>query len=330
MSVSRGEATREKLELRDAVLARRRLAFVLVQIAFAMVVAPVQGQGSSANQAREQRSPRAQDLAPGSSPAAAKKKATLEGKLPSTDAAARPRIPAVEPSKVVEALEPPAFADKPAADKAGETSAAENGERASRGPEDEPPTVAARSPLPGVSERPAHISPRKRATATDEAVAEAVGEAVGEATVEVTATPPERAASTGSEPAPSDAAQSAPRTQVVDSQSTSTDPPSRPIDEQIADMDPLVLVRMEIKRRLPYFQGCAKAAQRRSGLEVRRLQATWTIAADGTIKDMKLDGIDDPKLIACILRAGARPFTVHPGLDLVVPTPIVFVRTPGR
>jgi hypothetical protein len=100
----------------------------------------------------------------------------------------------------------------------------------------------------------------------------------------------------------------------------------RPEDEPAPEVDVLTLIRREIKQRLPYFQGCAQAAQRRNGMEVRRLQATWAIAADGSIKDMKLDGVADTQLAACIVRVGSRPFMVQPGLELVVPTPIVFVR----
>jgi hypothetical protein len=97
-------------------------------------------------------------------------------------------------------------------------------------------------------------------------------------------------------------------------------------DEPALEVDVLTLIRREIKQRLPYFQACAHAARRRNGMEVHRLQATWAIAADGSIKDMKLDGVSDAQLAACIVRAGSRPFTVQPGIDLVVPTPIVFVR----
>jgi hypothetical protein len=103
-------------------------------------------------------------------------------------------------------------------------------------------------------------------------------------------------------------------------QTASAKPSSEP------EGDALTLIRMEIKQRLPYFQACAIAAKRRSGLVVRRLQTTWTVAADGSIKDLAIVGVNDPELEACIVHAGSRPFSVRPGADLVIPAPIVFGR----
>ena len=88
----------------------------------------------------------------------------------------------------------------------------------------------------------------------------------------------------------------------------------------------LDLIRLEIKSRLFYFQSCAAAARHRAGPEIRRLQATWFINADGTIKELKIDGMADAELTTCLIRAGSRPFPVQPGVDLTIPTPIVFVR----
>ena len=93
------------------------------------------------------------------------------------------------------------------------------------------------------------------------------------------------------------------------------------LDESVFDQ-----IRLEIKGRLPYFQACADAARRRGSLEVRVVQATWIIAADGAIKEMKVEGAPDPKLATCITRMGSQPFTAKPGMDLTIPTPIVFVR----
>jgi len=90
--------------------------------------------------------------------------------------------------------------------------------------------------------------------------------------------------------------------------------------------DTLDLIRAEIKSRLPYFQACADGARRRAGLEIHRLQATWFINADGTIKEFRLDEVPDAQLAACLNRAGRRPFPFPPGVDLTIPTPIVFVR----
>jgi hypothetical protein len=93
------------------------------------------------------------------------------------------------------------------------------------------------------------------------------------------------------------------------------------LDEAVFDQ-----IRLEIKARLPYFQACADAARRRGSAEVRRVQATWTIAADGTIKEMKVEDVPDAQLATCITRMGNRPFAVRPGTELTIPTPIVFVR----
>ena len=93
------------------------------------------------------------------------------------------------------------------------------------------------------------------------------------------------------------------------------------LDEAVFDQ-----IRLEIKSRLPYFQACADAARRRGSAEVRRVQATWTIAADGAIKEMKVEGVPDAQLATCITRMGSRPFKVQPGTELTIPTPIVFVR----
>jgi len=93
------------------------------------------------------------------------------------------------------------------------------------------------------------------------------------------------------------------------------------LDEAVFDQ-----IRQEIKGRLPYFQACATAARRRGSAEVRRVQATWTIAADGAIKEMKVEGVPDPQLALCITRMGSRPFAVQPGTELTIPTPIVFVQ----
>ena len=100
--------------------------------------------------------------------------------------------------------------------------------------------------------------------------------------------------------------------------------PSPPADPVVPDM--FDLIRAEIKNRLPYFQTCADSSRRRAGLEIRRLQATWFINADGTIKEFRLDEAPDAQLAACLIRAGSRPFPIQPGMDLAIPTPIVFVR----
>lgn len=94
----------------------------------------------------------------------------------------------------------------------------------------------------------------------------------------------------------------------------------------VLDVEALDRIRLEIKARLPYFQACADASRRRGGPEVRRLQAVWTIGPDGSIRDLKVENVDDAQLVGCITRMGGRPFAVKPGADLTIPTPIVFVR----
>lgn len=111
------------------------------------------------------------------------------------------------------------------------------------------------------------------------------------------------------------------------------DPPRKPSalaenrPESITlDIELFDRIRREIKGRLPYFQACADAARRRGSPDVRRVQATWCVAADGVIKELRLEGVRDQRLATCITRMGNRPFEVKPGVELTIPTPIVFVR----
>ena len=106
-----------------------------------------------------------------------------------------------------------------------------------------------------------------------------------------------------------------------------TSPQTGTSEDQIT-LDTTVLdqIRLEIKTRLFYFQACADAAHRRGGLEIRRLQATWFVNADGTIKELKIDSVPDVQLAACLAHAGGRPLSIQPGMDLTIPTPIIFVR----
>ncbi len=102
--------------------------------------------------------------------------------------------------------------------------------------------------------------------------------------------------------------------------------PSQAEGQVVLDETVLEQIRREIKSRLVYFQACADAARRRGGLELHRLQATWFIAANGAIKQLKIDGVPDTQLTTCLTRVGSRPFAMPPGMDLTIPTPIVFVR----
>lgn len=236
----------------------------------------------------------------------ATKKLAAPGK--SEGAAARLRLrappPVALPPKLDEAIEPPAFGATPSTEETSETASAENGVDPMARPDLDPPAIPAPALSLEVRERPALVLPRPRESVISE-----------EALLS-----PAAAAPTVSE-APS------PATPIESADRSSTAPDVTPsADEPPAEVDVLSLVRAEIKQRLPYFEGCARSARRRTGVEVRRLQATWSIAPDGVIKSMKVDGIDDPELGACIVRVGFRPFTVHPGVDLVIPTPIVFVR----
>jgi hypothetical protein len=89
---------------------------------------------------------------------------------------------------------------------------------------------------------------------------------------------------------------------------------------------PMAAIRMEIRQRLVFFRWCAEAAKRRGVADVRRLSVTWSIAADGSIRAMKLEGVMDPEMAACLARVGSRRFPIEPGTDLTVPVPIVFVK----
>lgn len=94
----------------------------------------------------------------------------------------------------------------------------------------------------------------------------------------------------------------------------------------LSDNEVLDKIRWEIKQRLPYFKACAENARRRTGYEIRRVQATWAIANDGTVRELKVEGVADRQLATCITRVGSRPMAVEPGQPLTIPTPIVFVR----
>jgi hypothetical protein len=109
----------------------------------------------------------------------------------------------------------------------------------------------------------------------------------------------------------------------------STKPPpaaAAPPEVITVDADVLGRIRIEIKSRLPYFQACADAARRRGAPDVRRIRATWVIANDGSIKELRLEGALDARLATCVARMGKLPFPVSPGTELTIPTPIVFVR----
>jgi len=121
--------------------------------------------------------------------------------------------------------------------------------------------------------------------------------------------------------APQAIAPTLPPTPVKTTSASENGPTTVTLDATVFDQ-----IRQEIKSRLPYFQACADAARRRGGPDVRRVQATWSIAADGTIKEMKVEGVPDPLLATCITRMGGRPFPMAPGTELTIPTPIVFVR----
>ena len=101
---------------------------------------------------------------------------------------------------------------------------------------------------------------------------------------------------------------------------------TKAVESAALDVPAIDQIRLEIRRRLSLFQPCAEAANRRGVFEVRRLQATWSIAADGNIKTMKIEGVTDRDFAVCLARAGNRPFPVKPGMEVTIPVPVVFVR----
>ena len=102
----------------------------------------------------------------------------------------------------------------------------------------------------------------------------------------------------------------------------------RPVPADIFSTDAFSMdaVRTEIRSRLIFFKLCAVAARRRGVPDVRRLSVTWSIAPDGSIRAMKLEGVMDPEMATCLARVGTRRFPIAPGTELSVPVPIVFVR----
>jgi hypothetical protein len=103
-------------------------------------------------------------------------------------------------------------------------------------------------------------------------------------------------------------------------------PPVTKVDAPISDSRSLAEIRSEIKGRLPYVQACVEAGKRRGGASVRRLQVVWSIGADGSIRQFRLEGVLDPWLAGCIARTCRRPFAAKPGVELTVPAPILFLR----
>jgi hypothetical protein len=100
----------------------------------------------------------------------------------------------------------------------------------------------------------------------------------------------------------------------------------KPVAMVAPDDSTIAQIRLEIRRRVRLFQSCANAAKRRGVFEVRRLQATWSVAPDGNIKTMKIEGVTDRDFTVCLARAGNRPFPVKPGMEVTIPVPVVFVR----
>jgi hypothetical protein len=288
MAAAREQATRGWLELRDAVLAWWRVPLVLTQLV--LMVTPARSDEQSTRK-----------LPPSGNPVASDS-AIFRMSL----RAPRPPAP---PQKSDEALEPPAFDVKPAIEEDPPEATAETGGEATSSSEVEPAAPPAPALSLEVPERPAMVLPRRMESVGGEGAF--LSHAAEAPTISEAPTVAEA-------PRPAAANASTERSTAPEVVPTGDDPP--------AEVDVLSLIRMEIKQRLPYFEGCARSARRRNGVELRRLQATWAVAPDGSIKSMKIDGIDDPELGACIARVGSRPFTTHPGADLVIPTPIVFVR----
>ena len=64
-------------------------------------------------------------------------------------------------------------------------------------------------------------------------------------------------------------------------------------------------------------------ARRRTGQDIRRLQATWFINADRTIKDLKIEGVPDAQLAAYLNSADSRPSTYAFGISRAIITPSI-------
>jgi len=110
-------------------------------------------------------------------------------------------------------------------------------------------------------------------------------------------------------------------------------PPPKPLAPDAGPVGPVLLenqvldqIRLELKRRMSVFQLCADGARRRGVETFRRLEATWLIGADGNIRALRIVNVTDPSFATCLQRVGNLPLAVKPGVDLTIPTPIVFVR----
>jgi hypothetical protein len=229
--------------------------------------------------------------------------------------APEPFVPAAAPTPVAPPEKPVVPVEKPAAPMDAPFLPVEEPDTLAEKPSVTAAKLAATAAkLAAIAAKLAATAARLAATATQAGATESSRPAPGESPAAATA-PTERteptAAPTAMEPVPPS--------------KTGPAAPAKPdtvtLDEAVFDQ-----IRLEIKSRLPYFQTCADAARRRGSSEVRRVQATWTIAADGAIKEMKVENVPDPQLAACIARIGSRPFPVKPGTELTIPTPIVFVR----
>jgi hypothetical protein len=128
-------------------------------------------------------------------------------------------------------------------------------------------------------------------------------------------------------PSPTDATVLQPNTSSARHTTATKESTEQPMPLDLAsDMaPPMDAIRREIRRRRVYFQGCAAAAKRRGVPDVRRLSVTWAIAPDGSIRAMRMEGMMDPEMAACLARVGGRRFPVEPGTELTVPVAIVFV-----
>jgi len=106
-----------------------------------------------------------------------------------------------------------------------------------------------------------------------------------------------------------------------------SEPRSSPqIETAVGSFASFERVVQEIKGRLPYIQLCVNASRRRGGQELSRMVAVWSISPDGSVKALSLEGVRDDELAACIQRISRRPLAAVPGVELSIPTPILFVQ----
>ncbi len=80
----------------------------------------------------------------------------------------------------------------------------------------------------------------------------------------------------------------------------------------------------EISQRKVLFRMCYESARRR-GVAATRADVKWTLAADGTVRDVEVVVAQDAQLSNCIRVVASRPFAGRVGQDIPVAIPLLFV-----